>query len=61
MTDTMTQQEGNNDGAASPNQARRPYSKPAFRSESVFETMALACGKLRGQAQDQCRRSAANS
>lgn len=25
---------------------KRAYIKPAFRSESVFETMALACGKI---------------
>ena len=23
-----------------------PYQKPAFRHEGVFETMALACGKI---------------
>lgn len=40
---------------------RRPYMKPAFTSESVFEIMALACGKIAGQAQDQCRRVASNS
>lgn len=40
---------------------RRPYLKPAFARESVFETMALACGKVRGQSQDQCRRVASNS
>lgn len=26
--------------------ARKPYLKPAFRHEQVFETMALACGKV---------------
>jgi hypothetical protein len=25
--------------------ARKPYQKPAFQREQVFETMALACGK----------------
>lgn len=40
---------------------KRPYLKPAFTSESVFETMALACGKIAGQAQDACRRVASNS
>jgi len=25
---------------------RRPYQKPAFRYERVFETMALSCGKV---------------
>ena len=26
--------------------AKRPYQKPAFQREQVFETMALACGKV---------------
>lgn len=25
---------------------KRPYVKPAFRHEKVFEVMALACGKV---------------
>lgn len=25
---------------------KRPYIKPAFRHETVFEVMALACGKV---------------
>jgi len=25
---------------------RKPYQKPAFRFERVFETMALSCGKV---------------
>jgi hypothetical protein len=28
-----------------PKRGRRPYQKPAFRFERVFETMALSCGK----------------
>jgi hypothetical protein len=31
-------------GSASP--AKRPYQKPAFQHERVFETMALSCGKI---------------
>jgi len=27
---------------------RKPYSKPSFRFEQVFETMALQCGKISG-------------
>jgi len=27
---------------------KKPYQKPAFRSERVFETAALSCGKLAG-------------
>ena len=26
--------------------AKKPYQKPAFRYERVFETMALSCGKI---------------
>jgi len=33
---------------------KKPYQKPEFRSERVFETMALACGKV--PVQFQCRR-----
>ena len=60
----MTQQQHDitNDSAAPASaEGKRPYLKPAFSSESVFETMALACGKLRGQGTDMCRRSAASS
>jgi hypothetical protein len=27
-------------------QSKKPYSKPAFRFERVFETQALSCGKV---------------
>ena len=27
-------------------QAKKPYTKPAFRFERVFETTALSCGKV---------------
>jgi len=30
-------------------QGRRPYEPPRIRSETIFETTALACGKLTGQ------------
>lgn len=33
---------------------KKPYQKPEFRSERVFETMALSCGKV--ATQFQCRR-----
>lgn len=39
---------------------KRPYTKPAFRHETVFETMALACGKMRS-TQRQCRSNVRNS
>jgi hypothetical protein len=28
------------------NKGKKPYHKPSFRYEHVFETMALACGKV---------------
>lgn len=33
--------------------AKKPYTKPEVRSEKVFETMALACGKIE-RTQAQC-------
>ena len=35
--------------------AKKPYVKPAFRSERVFETMALSCGKRSsGETEGNC-------
>jgi len=34
------------DPAASEGSAKKAYEKPAFVREQVFETMALACGKI---------------
>jgi hypothetical protein len=31
-----------------PMRKRKPYQKPAFRFERVFETQALSCGKIPG-------------
>jgi hypothetical protein len=39
---------------------RKPYEKPAFRHEQVFETMARACGKI-NITQSACRSSRRNS
>lgn len=39
---------------------KKPYVKPAFRHERVFETMALACGKM-VTTQASCRASRKNS
>jgi len=33
---------------------KRPYVKPSFECERVFETMALACGKI-APTQSQCK------
>jgi hypothetical protein len=40
-------------------QVRKHYTKPAFRSERVFETMALTCGKT--ATQGICTRVVKNS
>ncbi len=39
---------------------KRPYVKPSFEYERVFETMALACGKI-SPTQAQCRFNRKNS
>jgi hypothetical protein len=39
---------------------KKPYVKPAFRHEQVFETMALACGKI-SATQMSCRTNRKNS
>ncbi len=39
---------------------RKPYQKPVFRYERVFETMALACGKT-SATQSHCRFNRKNS
>lgn len=40
--------------------AKKPYKKPEVRFERVFETMALACGKLSGGG-SQCLHNRKNS
>jgi hypothetical protein len=40
--------------------AKKPYQKPAFRHERVFETMALSCGKVQ-TTQGQCHANRKNS
>jgi hypothetical protein len=29
--------------------SKKPYTKPGVQSEPIYETLALACGKLPGQ------------
>ena len=38
-----TEDKGPNDVSR---KGKKPYHKPSFRYEHVFETMALACGKV---------------
>jgi len=37
---------------------KKPYQKPAFRHERVFETQALSCGKVGTQGLCQFQRKA---
>ena len=39
---------------------RKPYVKPAYQREDVFETMALSCGKVQS-TQGQCKGNRKNS
>lgn len=48
------QPSGADKSAPSQNAAKKPYRKPEFRYERVFETLALACGKIHHN-QAQCR------
>jgi hypothetical protein len=34
------------DAESLPTRSKKPYQRPDFRFERVFETMALACGKI---------------
>ncbi len=36
---------------------KKPYSKPAFRYEKVFETLALSCGKVTSGGFPNCQLS----
>jgi hypothetical protein len=36
------------------NKVKKPYEKPSFRFEKVFETSALSCGKTPNQGPGQC-------
>jgi hypothetical protein len=46
--------------ADKPKTPKRPYAKPEFRYEVVFETLALSCGKI-SATQAQCRFNSKNS
>ena len=45
----MSQQEGSRGQEVTPPK-KKPYVKPEVVSEPIYETMALACGKLPGQS-----------
>ena len=45
MNSGKTTPESTGSGPDEPARNRKPYEKPAFIREQLFETMALACGK----------------
>lgn len=48
------------DSTKTPSAAKKAYSKPEFRFESIFETRALSCGKQQAH-QASCRFNRKNS
>jgi hypothetical protein len=38
-----------NPGGSDSSDSKKPYVKPSVQSEPIYETLALACGKLPGQ------------
>jgi hypothetical protein len=53
----MSQEDANADEknlSDSLREGKKPYQKPEFRYERVFETMALSCGKV-SPTEFQCR------
>ena len=57
----MAQKKSNlGDESVSSRTGKKPYAKPSYRYERVFETMALSCGKV-GPVEFQCRFNRRNS
>jgi hypothetical protein len=55
MSESRNHHDAGSQRASSPPSAvKKRYAKPDFKHEKVFETMALACGKL-SATQAQCR------
>jgi hypothetical protein len=59
MTEKNEKVDEKNAGKTPPT-TKKPYQKPSFRYERVFETMALSCGKVH-PTQFQCRFNRKNS
>jgi hypothetical protein len=61
MSETKQNRLAQNQGSpGSSTKSKRPYAKPAFQHEKVFETMALACGKI-APTQGSCHFNRKNS
>lgn len=52
MNDSHSKPSASKPATADSPKSRKPYRCPDFQCEKVFETMALACGKI--PAQSQC-------
>lgn len=50
------QREPSEDRSEEPRAQKKPYQKPSFRFERVFETSALSCGKIHA-TQSGCLRN----
>jgi hypothetical protein len=57
MNDQEKNKEQDEAGAAGKLKQKRPYKKPTFRYERVFETNALSCGKV-GTTEQSCKLNA---
>lgn len=53
MTEERKKPEKENEAPQAAPKAKRLYQKPTFQHERVFETMALACGKM-SSSEAQC-------
>jgi len=47
--DDMTEKRKDHPESPQAGKKRKPYTKPTVTSEPIFETLALACGKMPGQ------------
>lgn len=45
----MADERKDNPTGSGANGGKKPYAKPNVQSEPIYETLALACGKLPGQ------------
>ena len=45
----MAEEKKDNPSTPGSDEGKKPYAKPDVQSEPIYETLALACGKLPGQ------------
>lgn len=45
----MAEEKKKNPESPDSGEEKKPYAKPSVQSEPIYETLALACGKLPGQ------------